>query len=46
VKLIESSGGAFEVEVDGRLVFSKKAAKRHAEAGEVLRLLKQATGAR
>jgi selenoprotein W-related protein len=47
VKLIQSSGGAFEVEVDGRLVFSKKAAKRHAQPGEVLRLLKQsASGAR
>jgi selenoprotein W-related protein len=46
VKLIQSSGGAFEVEADGRLVFSKKATKRHAEPGEVVRLLKQATGAR
>jgi selenoprotein W-related protein len=41
VKLIQSSGGVFEVEVDGRRVFSKKAVGRHAEAGEVLRLLQQ-----
>jgi len=41
VKLIQSSGGVFEVEVDGRRVFSKKAQGRHAEAGEVLRLMGQ-----
>jgi selenoprotein W-related protein len=47
VKLIQSSGGVFEVEVDGRLVFSKKSARRHAEPGEVVRLVKQAAaGAR
>jgi len=33
---IPSSGGVFEVEVDGDLVFSKKATKRHAEYDEVL----------
>jgi len=31
----------FEVEVDGRRVFSKKAVGRHAEAGEVLRLIEK-----
>jgi selenoprotein W-related protein len=47
VRLIQSSGGVFEVEVDGRRVFSKKAMKRHAEAGEVVRLIQQAaTGTR
>lgn len=47
MKLIQSSGGVFEVEVDGRIVFSKKSAKRHAEPGEVVRLVKQAaSGAR
>jgi selenoprotein W-related protein len=40
--LIQSSGGVFEVDVDGRRVYSKKASKRHAEPGEVVRLLKQA----
>jgi selenoprotein W-related protein len=42
VKLIQSSGGVFEVEVDGRRLFSKKSLGRHAESGEVLRLIKQA----
>jgi selenoprotein W-related protein len=47
VRLIQSSGGVFEVDVDGRRVFSKKTAKRHAEPGEVVKLLKQAaSGAR
>jgi selenoprotein W-related protein len=41
VKLIQSSGGVFEVEVDGRKIFSKKQLGRHAESGEVLRLMKQ-----
>jgi selenoprotein W-related protein len=39
VKLIESSGGLFEVTVDSNLVFSKRALGRHAEDGEVLRLM-------
>lgn len=34
-RLIPSSGGAFEVTVNGELVFSKKLLKRHAEPGEV-----------
>lgn len=42
VKLIESSGGVFEVTMDGRLIFSKKALKRHAEPDEVLRLVREA----
>jgi hypothetical protein len=29
----------FEVTVDGKLVFSKKTLRRHAEPGEVLRLI-------
>jgi selenoprotein W-related protein len=41
VKLIQSSGGVFEVEVDGRRVFSKKTLGRHAEPGEVVRLMGQ-----
>ena len=39
VHLIEGSGGVFEVIVDGDLVFSKKSLGRHAEEGEVLRLI-------
>ena len=37
--LIPSSGGCFEVEVNGELIFSKKALGRHAEPGEVRGLL-------
>jgi selenoprotein W-related protein len=43
VGLIPSSGGVFEVEVDGELVFSKKASRRHAEPGEVVRLIRKTT---
>ncbi len=42
MKLLESSGGVFEVTMDGRLIFSKKALRRHAEPGEVLRLVREA----
>jgi selenoprotein W-related protein len=31
----------FEVEVEGRRVFSKKALGRHAQAGEVLKLIRE-----
>jgi len=41
VRLIESSGGLFEVSVDGALVFSKKVLGRHAGPGEVVRLIQQ-----
>jgi selT/selW/selH-like putative selenoprotein len=41
VRLIESSGGLFEVSVDGELVFSKRALGRHAAPGEVVRLIQQ-----
>jgi selenoprotein W-related protein len=34
-RLIPSSGGVFDVTVNGELVFSKKALGRHAEPGEV-----------
>jgi selenoprotein W-related protein len=35
--LVPSGGGAFEVAVDGDLVFSKRHLGRHAEPGEVVR---------
>jgi len=41
VKLIESSGGVFEVDVDGRIVFSKKVLGRHAQSGEVLGMIRR-----
>ena len=44
IRMLESSGGVFEVEVDGTLVFSKKALGRHAEPGEVLGLVREAAG--
>lgn len=44
VQLLDSSGGVFEVEVDGTLVFSKKALDRHAGPGEVLALVTEAVG--
>jgi len=37
--LIPSTGGVFEVTVNGDLIFSKKALGRHAEPGEVRRLI-------
>lgn len=42
-KMIPSSGGVFEVTVDGTLVFSKKALKRHAQPGEVVGLIQRGT---
>jgi selenoprotein W-related protein len=44
VGLLEASGGLFEVTVDGVLVFSKRRLGRHAEPGEVLRLIRERTG--
>lgn len=35
VELIPSGGGAFEVVVDGRLVYSKKETGRHCEEDEI-----------
>ena len=39
VRLTQSSGGVFEVTVDGDLIFSKKALRRHAEPGEIVALM-------
>jgi len=36
-----SDGGKFEVSVNGELVFSKKQVGRHAEAGEVVGLVRK-----
>jgi selenoprotein W-related protein len=44
VRLIPSSGGVFDVKLDGELVFSKKASRRHAEPGEVLDLIRRKQG--
>ncbi len=37
--LIPSDGGRFEVEVNGKLVYSKLQTNRHAEPGEVLKII-------
>jgi selenoprotein W-related protein len=39
-ELIQSSGGVFEVERDGTLLFSKKATGRFPEDGEVIAIAK------
>ena len=41
VQTVPSSGGVFEVTVDGALVFSKKALRRHAQPGEVMDLIRR-----
>ena len=42
--LVPSDGGRFEVTVNGQLLFSKLAAHHHAEAGEVLGLVRKLVG--
>jgi selenoprotein W-related protein len=39
ITLIPSSGGAYEVTVNNKLIYSKKSTGRHAEPGEVTGLL-------
>ena len=39
--IIPSSGGRFEVTVNGELLYSKLATGRHAQPGEVRKLIKQ-----
>jgi selenoprotein W-related protein len=41
ITLVPSSGGRFEVNVNGSLLYSKQKTGRFAEKGEVARLLKQ-----
>jgi selenoprotein W-related protein len=41
LELIPSDGGRFEVSVNGKLVYSKLQTKRHAEAGEVVGLVRK-----
>lgn len=42
--LVPSDGGRFEVTVNGQLLFSKLSTHRHAEAGEVLGLVRKLVG--
>jgi len=39
--LVPSNGGAFEVKVNDKLIYSKLQTKRHAEPGEVKALLRK-----
>jgi selenoprotein W-related protein len=39
VELVPSGGGVFEVKADGRTIFSKKQAGRHAEPEEVVSVI-------
>jgi selenoprotein W-related protein len=41
LNLVPSDGGRFEVSVNGSLIFSKKQLGRHAEAGEVVGLVRK-----
>jgi selenoprotein W-related protein len=40
ITLIPSDGGAFEITVDGSLIYSKLETGRHPEEGEVIRLIR------
>ena len=44
VHLIPSSGGRFEVILDGQLIYSKAALRRHAAPGEVAALVEERLG--
>jgi len=41
ITLIPGDSGKFEVDVNGKLIYSKEKTGRHAEAGEVNQLLKK-----
>lgn len=40
VELIASSGGVYEVVVDGKNIFSKKALNRFPDDGEIVKLIR------
>ena len=42
--VVTGGKGVFDVEVDGALLYSKRAEGRHAEPGEVLRLFRERIG--
>jgi len=41
IKLISSGGGVFEVTLDNKLIFSKKALERFPDEGEVEKLIQE-----
>ncbi len=44
IMLLPADGGRFEVTVNGQLLYSKLETHRHAEAGEVLGLVRKIVG--
>lgn len=44
ITLVPSDGGKFEVSINGTLLYSKLQTRRHAEAGEVLGLVRKMVG--
>jgi selT/selW/selH-like putative selenoprotein len=46
IAVLPSSGGVFDVVVDGTLVFSKKQLRRHAEPGEITAAIRARAPAR
>jgi selenoprotein W-related protein len=44
IELVASSGGRFEVALDGELIFSKAVLGRHAQPGELAGLLRDRLG--
>lgn len=44
VTIVTGAKGVFDVEVDGELIYSKHATRRHPRAGEVLELLRARLG--
>ena len=44
IRLIPSDGGKFEVTVNGQLLYSKLSTHRHAEAGEILGMVRKMVG--
>jgi selenoprotein W-related protein len=42
--MVQSSGGVFEVSLEGELIFSKKTLGRHPVPGEVLDLVRKKRG--
>lgn len=44
IELVTGAKGVFDVELDGELLFSKKAQGRHATPGEVVALVRERLG--
>jgi len=44
VEMVPSSGGRFEVSLDGDLIYSKASLRRHANAGEIANIVRDRIG--